>query len=238
MKIHVAVVEDDDAQAQRLQEYVQRYADENREDIVVTRFTDGEAIVEGYSAAYDIIFLDIQMRLMDGMETATRLRKLDKEVIIVFVTNMAQYAIKGYAVDALAFLLKPVPYFAFSQELKRCIEKLKSREKHFIMVNAENGVFRLCAEEILYIEVLNHRLYIHTKTEVIKTYGTIKEMESKLPVGEFFRSNSCYLVNLAYVSGVKDGMAVIGENELVISRAKKKGFMEALASYYTRRTNL
>lgn len=238
MKIHLAIVEDDDGQAQRLTEYVRRYSEENKEDIVVTRFCDGDEIVENYSAIYDVIFLDIQMKIMDGMETAKRIRKLDKEAIIVFVTNMAQYAIKGYAVDALAFLLKPVPYFAFSQELKRCIEKLKSREKHFLMVNTEDGVFRLCAEDILYIEVLNHRLYIHTKTEVLKTYGTIKDMEAKLPATEFFRSNSCYLVNLAYVSGVKDGMSVIGDTELAISRAKKKGFMEALAGYYTRRTNL
>lgn len=238
MKIHVAIVEDNDTQAELLTAYAYRYAQENEEEIAVTRFNDGETLVNEYSASYDIIFLDIQMKLMDGMETATYIRKLDKEVIIVFVTNMSQYAIKGYQVNALAFLLKPVPYFAFSQELERCIEKLKSREKHFVMVNAENGVFRLCTDDILYIEVLNHRLYIHTKTEEIKTYGTIKEMESKLPKTDFFRSNSCYLVNLSHVSGVKEGMAMVGKTELAISRAKKKGFMEALAGYYTRRTNL
>lgn len=238
MKIHVAIVEDNDAQAELLTAYVHRYAQERGEEIDVTRFEDGETIVNEYSATYDIIFLDIQMKLMDGMETATYIRKLDKEVIIVFVTNMSQYAIKGYQVNALAFLLKPVQYFAFSQELERSIEKLKSREKQFVMVNAENGIFRLCTDDILYIEVLNHRLYIHTKTEEIKTYGTIKEMESKLPKTDFFRSNSCYLLNLSHVSGVKDGMAMVGKTELAISRAKKKGFMEALAGYYTRRTNL
>jgi DNA-binding LytR/AlgR family response regulator len=237
MKFHIAIVEDDDSCAETLVEYVHRYALETGEDFEVTRFQDGDGIVENYAAVYDVIFLDIQMKIMDGMETAKYIRKLDKEVIIVFVTNMAQYAIKGYAVDALNFLLKPVPYFAFSQELKRCIAKLRTKEKHFLMVSTENGLFRFSSDEILYIEVLNHRLYIHTKTEELKTYGTIKEMETKLPKTEFYRCNNCYLVNLAYVSGVKDGMAIVEGKELPISRAKKKGFMGALATYYSRRSN-
>ena len=238
MKIHIAIVEDDDMQAELLQGYIRRYGEESGETFEVTRFSDGDAIVENYAAVYDVIFLDIQMRIMDGMETAKHIRKLDKEALIIFVTNMAQYAIKGYAVDALDFLLKPVPYFAFSQELKRCVEKLKGREKQYLMVATENGVRRLCTDEIMYVEVLEHRLYIHTKTDELKTYGSIKEMAAKLPKADFYRCNNCYLVNLAYVSGVKDGMAMLGGIGLAISRAKKKGFMEALAEYYGRRTHI
>ena len=223
MNVHIAIVEDDDAQAATLEEYIRRYGEESVE------------IAEDYAAGYDVIFLDVQMKLLDGMETAKRIRRLDKEVLIVFVTNMAQYAIKGYAVDALNFLLKPVPYFVFCEELKRCIEKLKSREKHFLMLNTEDGVLRVCTDDIAYIEVLNHRLYIYTEEREIRTYGTIKDMETKLPPQSFFRANNCYLINLAYVSGVREGMAIVGKKELAISRAKKKGFMEALAEYYRRK---
>ena len=113
--IRVAIVEDEAAVREQLAGYVQRCTRQYGTLFEVTMFTDGLEILEEYRPVYDIIFLDVEMPQLDGMETARRIRAMDSEVQLIFITNMAQYAIKGYAVGALDYVLKPVPYFAFSQ---------------------------------------------------------------------------------------------------------------------------
>ena len=107
--IRVAIVEDEAAVRDQLMGYVQRYMRQYDAQIEVTMFTDGVEILEGYRPVYDIIFLDVEMQHLDGMETASRIRALDSDVLLIFITNMAQYAIEGYAVGALDYVLKPVP---------------------------------------------------------------------------------------------------------------------------------
>lgn len=229
---NIAVVEDEKYSADILIKYINRYSKENNEAINAVHFNDGDEIVYEYKPVFDVIFLDIEMRLLDGMTTAEHIRRLDKEVIIIFVTNMSQYAIKGYAVDALNFLLKPVSYFAFSQELKRALNKVKKKENSYIMLSTKDGVMRLNASDILFIESIKHKLIIYTNNEKYIITGTMKETEKKLADANFFRCNSCYLVNLAKVTGVKNNLAILNGHELLISRSKKKGFMEALIKFF------
>ena len=114
--IRIALVEDEAEVRAQLQGYVQRHTRQYGTEFAVTEFADGMELLDDYRPVYDILFLDVEMKHLDGMETARRVRQLDKDVIIVFITNMAQYAIGGYAVGALDYVLKPVPYFAFSQQ--------------------------------------------------------------------------------------------------------------------------
>ena len=94
----IAIVEDEAAVREQLAGYVQRYTRQYGTQFEVTMFTDGVEILEDYRPVYDIIFLDVEMLHLDGMETARRIRELDSDVLLIFITNMAQYAIKGYAV--------------------------------------------------------------------------------------------------------------------------------------------
>lgn len=119
--IKIAIVEDEQLYAKQLHEYLRKYEKENGEAIEVTIYSDGDQIVEKYQSQYDIILMDIEMKFMDGMSAAEEIRKIDTEVVIIFITNMTQYAIRGYAVDALDYVLKPVSYFALSQRLNRAI---------------------------------------------------------------------------------------------------------------------
>ena len=127
--IRVAIVEDEAEIREQLMGYVQRYTRQYGTAFEVKTFADGLEILEDYRPAYDLILLDIEMKHLDGMETARRIRELDPEVMLVFITNMAQYAIKGYAVGALDYVLKPVPYFAFSQQLQKVEAHLLHRKR-------------------------------------------------------------------------------------------------------------
>ena len=127
----IAIVEDEAAVREQLAGYVQRYTRQYGTPFEVTEFADGMEILENYRPQFDIIFLDVEMKHLDGMETARRIRERDGGVLIVFITNMAQYAIRGYAVGALDYVLKPVPYFAFSQQLRKAEEQLRRHEEYF-----------------------------------------------------------------------------------------------------------
>ena len=169
---------------------------------------------------------------MDGMSAAEEIRKMDTEVVIIFITNMAQYAIRGYAVDALDYVLKPVSYFAFSQRLNRAIGRMKKREQKVIMVNIKGGAVRVNIANIYYIESQGHTLILHTILGDYETNGTMKEMEEKLKGMNFCRGNKGYLINLQHVDGIQDGCAMVKGEQLVLSRARKKEFMEELTKYW------
>jgi DNA-binding LytR/AlgR family response regulator len=229
--IHIAIVDDEIQSQGLLTDYVRRYEKEHGEPFQISTFQDGEEFVEGFEPKFDIILLDIQMDHLDGFSTAKLIRKLDGDVILIFITNLSQYAIRGYEVEALSYLLKPVPYFAFSQELKRSLERLRRRKKQYLTIPGKQGFSRLDVTQIRYIESVKHRVILHAADADYSLVATMKDMETKLQGQEFFRSNSCYLVNLAYVKGIDNIFALVGEDRLQISRPRKKAFLAALTDY-------
>ena len=229
--LHIAIVEDDPSYARQLQDYLGRYSRESGEPIEVTVYTDGDEIVEGYRAQFDLILLDVEMPFLDGMTAAEEIRRRDSEVVIIFITNMAQYAIKGYAVDALDYVLKPVSYFAFSQRLERAIQRLKNREQKYIVLPVKGGMRKLEVSDIYYIESQDHELTVHTRAGDFSTGITMRQMEETLSGLHFFRGNNSYLINLEHVDGVQDGCAVARGELLRLSRPRKNAFLEALSNY-------
>ena len=229
--IRIAMVEDEAAVREQLQGYIQRYTRQYGTEFAVTEFSDGVEILDAYRPVYDIILLDVEMKHLDGMETARRIRELDRDVVLLFITNMAQYAIKGYAVGALDYVLKPVPYFAFSQQLQKAEEKLRRRARHYLAVPVEGGLRRLDTAQIYYMESEGHRVHFYTEEGEFSAPGALKTFEEKLADLPFARCNSGYLVNLAQVKSVQQGLAQVGPYELQVSRPKRKSFLAALADY-------
>jgi len=230
--IKIAIVEDVCEDSLQLQEYLHQYEKENGENFEITLFSDGDEIVHKYKPVYDIILMDIELKFMDGMTAAEEIRKLDTEVVIMFVTNTPQYAIRGYEVDAFDYVLKPVSYFAFSQRLSRALSRMKKRESKMLAINLKGGVFRLDVSNIFYIESRGHDIIFYTSSGEYVTSGTMRDIEEKMVPMNFFRGNKGYLINLAHVDGVKDNCAIVKGKQLVLSRARRKDFMESLAAYW------
>ena len=230
--IKIAIVEDEVLYADQLQEYLKKYEEEYRETFEISVFQDGDQIVHHYKAEYDVILMDVEMRFMDGMSAAEEIRKMDTEVVIIFITNMPQYAVRGYEVDALDYVLKPITYFAFAQRLNRAIERIKKRTKRVISVNIKGSQIRMPIESVYYIESQGHTLIFHGVNGEVKAPGTMKEIQEKLRDEHFFRGNKGYLINLAHVDRVVEGCAVVAGEELVLSRGRRKEFMEALAGFW------
>lgn len=232
--IKIAIVEDDLTYSRQLKEYLQKYASEYSEQFEISEYLDGDAIVEGYHSQFDIILMDVEMRFMNGMTAAEEIRKTDNEVVIIFITNMPQYAIRGYAVQAFDYILKPVSYFAFSQRLVRAISRMKKREQKSLIIPIKGGGVRIDVSSVYYIESQGHDIIYHTSSGEYVSSGTMKELETTLAPLHFFRGSKWYLINLQQVDGFENSTATLKNGKKIpLSRSRKKEFMEALAKYWT-----
>lgn len=230
--LSIAIVEDDDRDRERLRTMLRTYETDNGLTIRLSEFEDGAAIIEGYQPQYDIIFLDIQMAGIDGMRAAAEIRKVDTSVILIFVTKTAQYAVNGYAVQALSYLLKPVSMFAVTSEMDRSIAQLGRVEQTSILVGPRSAPRRVDISDIVYIESSRHQIWVHTVNGPQTFSATLQEFDDLLSPRSFYRSHSSYLVNLKHVVQVDGDDCVMSNGDSIrISRSRKKGLLEGLTNY-------
>ena len=231
--MRVAIVEDELHTRKEIRRLLERYAAENSVSFQITEFADGDSITENYSGCYDLILMDVEMPFVDGMTAAEEIRKADQEVTIIFITNAPQYAIKGYKVGALDYILKPVSYYAFSESIKRAITKIKARhpDDSFITISVKGGARKIEVGSIDYVEVIDHDLFFHVGNDVIETRGTIRDVENQLAPYHFFKCNKGCLINLAKVTGYHRNDVVVGKTTLPVSRSRKKPLQEAIHAY-------
>lgn len=234
--INIAIIEDDKKASDNLNMLVNEYMAQRNIQVMTQQFSGGISFLDHYKAECDIAFLDINMPNMDGLEVSRELRKVDSRVIIIFVTDMAQYAIKGYEVDALDFIVKPVKFYELSRALDKAVKLLGDRNDSDIILR-HNGLFqRVKISDIIYIEVARHHIIWHTSCGDIEGWGALDNIEKSLPANGFFRLHSAYLISFRYVVRVDGGDVVLKNGvKLRISRTRKVEFMAALAKYFGER---
>ena len=230
--IRVAIVEDEDKEAALLEEYLQRYGKKYGETFSSVRYTNAVDFLTGYRSEYDIVFMDIELPLMNGMDACFKLREMDQKINIIVVTNMAQYAIKGYEVDALDFMVKPIAYFNFSLKMEKAVRIQKQYAGGSVILGTGEGIVKLNISDIYYIESDKHTMYYHTAKGVFSERTSMKEVEAKFSRYGFVRCHNAYLVNLSSVGKTVGDEVEVGKDRLPISRARKKEFVEALMAYY------
>ena len=230
--LRIAIVEDDPSTRQILQGFVEQYAAEQGLEYTVTPYEDGAQIAAGYHPGYDIIFMDVEMPGMGGFSAAAQIRAVDSEAVLVFVTNMAQYAIRGYEVDALDYVLKPVDYYQFSTKLSRAIQRVQRQRGGQILLQCAGGGVQLVeTSRIYYLETHSRMLHYHTADGEFTVRSSLQNAESQLAPYHFARCNQCYLVNLKHVKAVENDFVLVGEARLEMSRRQRAAFLTALASY-------
>lgn len=229
----IGLLEDEQEQAERLLGFLERYWDAHPGfSYTIQRYDRAMDLLDHYDRDCDLLFLDIRLPDMTGMEAAHRIREVDRRVMIVFVTSLTQYAIEGYSVQAFDYIVKPISYEPFSAKLERAVRVLSYRQTGVVLdIKTREGGLRLTSDMIHYLEVFDHDLLIHTDDGVIKQWGSLSKYEKQLEGAHFARCNSCYLVNLKYVRGVYGDEVVVGEDRLSVSKSRRKEFLQALAQY-------
>ena len=229
----IAVVEDKKEYANRLAKQLKKYQEEFHEIVEIVFFSNGMNFIEDYTADFDVVFMDIEMPMMDGMQAARLLREKDKEVAIVFLTVMARHALFGYEVEAADFLIKPAEY----AKLAKCLQKIlarRSRDKAACIVfSGKDGTARIAHREIVYVESLNHWCIFHTAGGAeYRMLIPMKRAEELLAGSGFLRCNNSYLVNVSYVTAWNKGSVTVGEVSLPVSRGKRKEFLDGLTKWF------
>lgn len=232
--MNIALVEDDAQEAEIMIKYIKRFGDENSFAFDVTRFRNAEDFLHAYKHSYySIAFMDIDLPGIGGIDAARSLRSRDDCITIVFVTKMAQYAQKGYEVNALDFIVKPIGYSEFKLKMRKAVNVASSREIKSVLVPVNSGFCRISVDKLVYVEVMGHKLKYQLVDEEIEARGTLGEVEKKLEGCGFLRCNSCYLVNSRYVNKVRGNEVEVGGHVLKISHPKRKAFVEALMEIFT-----
>ena len=228
--IRIALVEDRDADAERLSSHLERFGRENGEAFSIVRFTNPISFLEPYTADYDLVIMDIQMPHMNGMEAAYRLREMDEDVLLMFVTSMTQYAIEGYEVKASNYIVKPVSYPDFALKMKKLFRS-KINRGDAIVLKTDMGQIRIAPDKIRYLESVGHNVIYHTLQGDYSQFQSLTNAAAPLEEKGFCRINSCYVVNLAFVKSIRGYDAILDEGTLKISQPRKKAVARAFSQF-------
>ena len=228
--VSVSIVEDDAVYADVLKRYLARYQEEYGTQFQVSHYTTGADFLEHYTPDTDLVFMDIELPGINGMDTAISLRKVDQLVALVFITNLTQYAIQGYSVDAEDYIIKPVTYAHFAIKLERVLQRLPDRHAAY-MIRTNEGLVRVACDRIYYVESLRHKLLFHTADGDLFMWGTLSEVEADLRQYGFSRPSKSFLVNMRHIQTCRSSSFLLRGQEFSIGRSRKAAFLSDVTAY-------
>jgi len=237
--LRIAIVDDEKLIADQFKEFLDRYAEQKPITYTIEWYSNPVVFLTEYTNRFDIIFLDIDLPSMNGMECARKLREVDSFVSLVFVTNMKQYALDGYEVEANHFIVKPVSYYDFAMKFERLLKKIRSHDEVKVFVHNNDMIKCLNLVNICYVDVYKHKLTYHTPEGDYACRGSINKIEELFLQNHFAKCNNYCLVNLRYVKGLEGYNVYVSCErdsekycEIAISRPRKKEFVRLLSKYW------
>ena len=230
--LRIAVVDDDEQDLSRIRTYLDQYFAAEPREYVVSSFSDGEDLLLQKPDSFDLLFLDVEMRWSNGINIARTLRERGSDLVILFISRIVQYAVEGYSVDALDYLLKPVAYEEFAVKLRRALHQIDARRPFRIHLSQGGDHRWVSSDTIRYVEVFGHRVVYHTTDGQFRTTDTIgAAAEQLVPLG-FLKCSRFCLANPRYVTGVDGSTLLLGEERVPISRRCLKELVAALLGYH------
>lgn len=235
MLVRVAIVEDEEELHEYYQKLIAGWGEVNSVRTVTTFIRSSEEYLFKYERqnAFDIIFLDVCMKDMNGMELAHEIRKFDRNVQIVFITGKSEYVFEGYEIGAVRYLIKPVEESELAKALDACMEKLQKSREDYLAVKYLGENLRLSKSEIIFIKVAGHYLQMQTVDRIFEWKASLKEMLSKLDPDRFILANRSVIVNLEFVSKITREECILENGEAIpVSRGAYGLLNDAFMKYY------
>lgn len=234
--LNIAIVEDEKEMFEKLRDLLTAYFGEKGISFFVDYYSCGESFLHKYKADYDLVFMDINLPGANGMETIKKLRERDPDVLVIFITYLAQFAIDGYSVGAFDYILKPFNDKNLFVALDRALCNL-NRFSVKIQIGNSNRAFgkMIPIDSIKYVESVNHRLNFHLSNGEMRVNGSLKKYAEQLKQYCFEPCSVSFLVNLKYITSIEGNVVRMGNNGndvAFISRGKRAEFLEAVNKYF------
>lgn len=212
--MRIAICDDINADKHCLFNSINGYSQARFINVVIMEYDSGEALLANFTKdMFDIIFLDIYMHGLSGIDTAKKMREIDKDCLLVFATTSREHAIDGFALNAIHYLVKPVNIEKIAEVFNRC-KKILNAAKQYIEVISDRLLVKILVKSINYIEVYDKACFIYKDSEVIKVYVTLEEIAKKLDGRNFLRCHRSYIVNMQAIVNVAD-------NDFILKAGKK-----------------
>lgn len=229
--INIAICDDEEVVLHSVKKLVHQFFDKRNIEIGVSLFTSGEELVKS-KKEIDLLFLDIQMKDMDGMETARKMRNKNYKGFLIFITVLKEMVFQSFEVQAFAYLLKPIQNADFVKTMERVLQSMKNAEDAKLLVQRGVESRIISFDEIVFCEIIDRKVYLHLKAgDIIDYYDKMENLETKLD-DRFFRCHRSYFINLQYLISYKNGVAsMTGNHQVPVSRLRSKEFSNVILQY-------
>lgn len=224
--MRIAICDDEQSDLAIIKQYCKQFDPE----LSVSMFDCGEALLSAFKDDYfDLIFLDIEMGTLNGLDVGKQLVKFQPKPVIVFTTQSLNYAVRGYGI-ALRYLPKPITYETFCHAMRLALERIAP---YRINININNAQNFFPVTDVVYIEVLKHQIVIHLRSgEVLSTRGTLTKIIAQIPNGCFSQPHKSYYINMEYVDKLTRQDVILTNGEIIpIGRSRKEIFQTQLLNY-------
>lgn len=225
--MNIAICEDKIEELNIINKFIDNWSKINNIEVNVDKYQSAESFLFEWTDdnKYDVIFLDIKMKKLSGIELSNLIREKNKKVDIVFTTGIFEHVLHGYNVAAMQYLLKPISQNDIHLCLNRVLDRIKSTNKlsQFMIIKTSKENIKLNYDEIYYFEMFSPNIIIYTKKGKVVLRKAISEIEKDLRCNSFIRCHRSYIVNLKYVKSISKNAITLENGESVpISRNKYK----------------
>lgn len=196
----------------------------------IHEFSSGEELLNNYPKNLDILIMDIQMKIINGMDTARRIREFDQDIEIIFMTSFSEFMQDGYEVRAYRYILKPISEKKISKNILPCINEIMKKRNNYLTINVKNYLDRIKIDSIIYIETDRPNILIYTHDNMYTAKMSISKIEKSLSEYGFFRCHNSYIINLKLAESMNSNTVIVSGKEIPISKYRVKGLKLAITN--------
>jgi DNA-binding LytR/AlgR family response regulator len=230
--MNILICDDDPIFRTDLKSKLEKIAIDTEENFRISEICSGEQLLNTDLSNTDILFLDIMMQSINGMNAARILRSKGIGICIIFITSMIEYALEGYEVEPFGYLLKPVDEEKLKATAIRACQRIKKQKGQYLDLQTRTGISRIQIKDILFIQVWNHQVEIVCENKKYNVSTALNTLQERLDKHTFFRCHNSYLINLRAISVIGlNSVTMRNGTELPLSRHRKKELLTLYAKF-------
>ena len=230
----IAICDDEDQICELMSHKIEKYYFSSNIEFSIATFRSGEALLDYDISNIDVLFLDVDMPGRNGMEIAKEIRKLNKDMIIIFMTAYSEFVFESFKVDAFRYLVKPVNDSDLMETFEAINNKL-CEEEDKLNFQFQNEMYNIRYSDIIYIEGMRDKIWIYCKNQTYRSRGTLKNLWDMLAGKGFFQVHRSYIINLSKIQKYNSQCVLLeGSNEVPISKYRLNEFKEEYIKFWSK----